>query len=250
MSKYDESKKGARFTMCQAALQGGADISIVPKIMEYIETGKDDALKYVSPCEGVEKQIAESQDRYDNLRKRLSLIEKEYQELTAKHKEAYESYQRLYKEAQELQDKIKEEKENLLDFEEPKLGMTINSLGKRLDALNVNKQKLVYVQVGEFVVLVNDVKEVCGKVVLNVGDGIRKNEVGFWRILPEGTMSCGGKIKEDLSKLHDDLGRNTKSIYDVDEELWDEHNVLGRSRDIRSQARYAYRYYANGKIKD
>lgn len=226
MSKYDEAKKGARFTMCQAALQGGADVSIVPKVMDYIETGNADALKYVSPCEGVEKQIAESQERYDNLRKRLSLIEKEYQNLTAKHKEAYESYQRLYKEAQELQSKINEEKENLLDFEEPKNGLTINSLTRSLEALKVNKQKLIYVQVGELVVLVNDVKEECGKVILNVGDSYRKNEVGFWRILPEGTISCGGRIKEDLSKLHDDLGKDTKSIYDVDEELWDEHNVL------------------------
>ena len=226
MSKYDEAKKGARFTMCQAALQGGADVSIVPKVMDYIETGNADVLKYVSPCEGVEKQIAESQEKYDNLRKRLSLIEKEYQDLTAKHKEAYESYQRLYKEAQELQSKINEEKENLLDFEEPKNGLTINSLTRSLDALKVNKQKLIYVQVGEFVVLVNDVKEECGKVILNVGDSHRKNEVGFWRILPEGTMSHGGRIKEDLSKLHDDLGKNTKSIYEVDEELWDEHNVL------------------------
>ena len=49
MGKYDEARKGARFTMCQAALQGGADISIVPKIMEYIESGDADILKYISP---------------------------------------------------------------------------------------------------------------------------------------------------------------------------------------------------------
>jgi predicted RNase H-like nuclease (RuvC/YqgF family) len=88
MNKHDEAKKGARFTMCQAALQGGADVSIVPKVMDYIETGDADALRYLSPCESLEKEVGnrtamyqELQIKNDELKSALVDLREEYEKI-------------------------------------------------------------------------------------------------------------------------------------------------------------------------
>lgn len=91
MGKYDEARKGARFTMCQAALQGGADVSIVPKVMDYIETGNAEALRYISPCEVMEKEVKDTSAKYEELRDKrdelklaFDALGKEYNEVKEK----------------------------------------------------------------------------------------------------------------------------------------------------------------------
>lgn len=206
--------------MCQAALQGGADISIVPKIMEYIETGEEDVLKYVSPCEKAEREIEEASEAYDKLREKLRKIEEERILLEEKYKKAKGDYESIGEDVRKFLSVVRDEVYNL------KIDGGVSSFACKTQGVITQLMELekpttaVYVQVGEFLLLVEGVKVIDGKPVIKTIIEDRKNPRAVWRILPDGTLSCGEKFQTLLKEILDDLRVRSVNMI-TREHTWD-----------------------------
>lgn len=219
MSKYDDARKGARFTMCQAALQGGADISIVPKIMDYIETGDGDILKYISPCEKLEKSIQENTEQYDDLRKKLTAIEEASDELSQKRRDAQTAYELQLKEADSFICRVREARNKLQEFADVGSAQTMNSIITAFTKLDLSKSKHTYVKVGEYLLPVIGVEEVKGKVVIKTGDLTYSRNTPYFKILPDGTLSSCGSHTKAYNDIISELDMYMKTVYEVTGEL-------------------------------
>lgn len=218
MGKYDEARKGARFTMCQAALQGGADISIVPKIMEYIESGDGDILKYISPCEKVERKIQETTEQYDDLRKKLAAIEEARDELNQKRIDVQTAYEMQLREADTFICRVREARNKLQEFADIGSAQTMNSIITAFTKLDLSKSKHTYVKVGEYLLPAIGVEEVKGKVVIKTGYLAHSRSTPYFKILPDGTLSSCGSLTQAYNNIISELDKSMKTVYEVTDE--------------------------------
>ena len=216
MSKYDESKKGARFTMCKAALQGGADISIVPKIMEYIETGKEDVLKYVSPCEDMEKKIADSNERHEELRGKLASINEAFEKLELEYKEAKSRYLALKSQSRSLQEEIGIEYRSLPNMEPGGgNGWTRSGVATTLSGMSCPLNTRVFAQLGNYLISVNGVKYRFGKPIIVLGGDDSSTPKPICRILSDGTLEAVRGCKEQYEEIYNMLGTHMLSVREI-----------------------------------
>lgn len=216
MSKHDEAKKGARFTMCQAALQGGADVSIVPKVMDYIETGNADALKYVSPCEVMEKEIKDTSAKYEDLRGKRDELKSAYDKLKDEFEEQKIQYDKLLGETRKFQREMESEQRKLHDIVPNDNAMTRSGVVTCLSGIDTSLNTRVFVQVGEYLMAVSDVKLEHGKPIIKVGGSNFSNPYSIYRILPEGALEGYRCFDKKFDEIHDQLGKHMKELNEIE----------------------------------
>ena len=216
MSKYDEARKGARFTMCQAALQGGADISIVPKIMEYIETGKEDVLKYISPCETMEKKIVDSNERYEELCGKLESINEAFEKLESEYKAAKTRYLVLKNQSRNLQEEIGIEYRSLPNMEPGgRDGLTRSGVATLLSGMECSLNRRVYARLGNYLISVNGVEYRFDKPTIVLGGDDRSTPKPICKILSDGTLEAVRRCKEEYKEIYNMLGAHMKSAREI-----------------------------------
>jgi hypothetical protein len=227
MSKYDEAKKGARFTMCQAALQGGADVSIVPKVMDYIETGNAEALRYVSPCEVMEKEVKDTSAKYEELRGKRDELQLAHNKLKDEFEKQKIQYDALLGEARKFQREMESEQSKLHDIVPNDSAMTRSSVITCLSGINTSHSTRVFVQVGEYLMAVSDVKLEHGKPIIKVGGSNFSNPNSIYRILPEGALEGYRCFDKKFDEIHDQLGKYMKGLSEIvgDDVAWI-HNIV------------------------
>lgn len=218
MSKYDEAKKGARFTMCQAALQGGADVSIVPKVMDYIETGNADALKYISPCEVMEKEIKDISADYEKLRGKRDDLKLAYNKLNDEFEEQKKQYDALLGETRSFQRNIESERGKLHSLVPTDKAMTRSSVITNLSGMDTPHNTRTFVQIGEYLMAVSDVRLEYNKPIIKVGGSGSSNPFSIYKILPDGTLEGCRNFAQMFGEIHDQLGKHMKSLYEIVEE--------------------------------
>lgn len=216
MSKYDDAKKGARFTMCQAALQGGADISIVPKIMDYIETGDADALRYLSPCESLEKEVGNRTAMYQELQIKNDELKSALVDLREEYEKIQIEYRTLLKDAYKFQSEMRAEKAKLYNAVPEGSAITISTLVTRLAGLQVPTNKRTYVQVGEYLMAVSAVKVEHDKPIIVVGGQDGTNPSSIYKILPDRTLEHIRGFECKFDEIHDQLGKKMIHIREID----------------------------------
>lgn len=216
MSKYDDAKKGARFTMCQAALQGGADVSIVPKVMDYVETGNVEALRYVSPCEVMEKELKDTSAKYEELRDKRDELKLALDALEKEYNEVKEKYRTLLKEAYEFQSEMRSEMAELYNVVPDGSAMTISSVVTALAGIKTPSNKRVYVQIGEYLIAANAIKMQYDKPIIVAGGSDDTNPCSIYRVLPDGALESTRNFEQGFEKLHDQLGMKMTNISAID----------------------------------